>query len=108
MWSEKHEQHAAEMRRRNELKQKTPSNGNGRLFVLEEIASSGATEYHFTPQEISSMWQLSAKTIIELFRDEPGVLKIGRRQARRGQRSYITLRVPESAVQRVHRRLGGR
>ena len=35
----------------------------------------------------------------------PGVLKLASVHSRRGRRSYVTLRLPASVVDRVHRRL---
>ena len=60
-----------------------------------------ATEQHFTPQEIAEAWQLDVSTVRRLFQDEPGVLKIGNSCGRR-KRTYMTLRVPESVLWRVH------
>lgn len=59
------------------------------------------SERHYTPRQIAELWQLDTRTIRELFRDEPGVLKIGE-SGRRGRRDYITLRIPESVLLRVH------
>ena len=61
-------------------------------------------EKHFSPAELGEAWGLSPDTIRNLFRDEPGVLKIGKRE-RRFRRGYITLRIPQSVLERVHRRL---
>jgi hypothetical protein len=59
-------------------------------------------ERQYTPQELAEMWKLDETTIRRLFIDEPGVLKLGN-GARRGKRSYTTLRIPESVVTRVYR-----
>jgi len=47
---------------------------------------------------------VSLHSIRNLFGDEPGVLMIGERHPRR-KRRYITLRIPNSVADRVHRRL---
>ena len=60
---------------------------------------------HYSPAEIAEHWGLSADAIRKLFEKEPGVLVIGNTVPRRGQRSYTTVRIPESVVERVHRRL---
>ena len=73
--------------------------------MAEETVRTGAAEYHHTVKELSGMWQLSTATVTRMFRDEPGVLRLGKAQPRRGRRSYTTLRIPESVVQRVYRRL---
>jgi hypothetical protein len=62
-------------------------------------------ERHYSPAEIADRWSLSADAIRKLFENEPGVLIIGSTVRRRGKRSYTTLRIPESVVERVHRRL---
>ena len=60
-------------------------------------------ERHFTVAEIAAMWKLSEDMVRRLFEKEPGVLVI--ETARRYKRRYRTLRVPESVVQRVHRKM---
>ena len=70
-----------------------------------------ALEKHYTVEEIGDLWHLSRDTIRKLFQDEPGVLKIGElngRLARKMKRRYISLRIPESVVIRVHQRLAAR
>jgi hypothetical protein len=46
----------------------------------------------------------SAEKIRQIFRNETGVLMIGDENPRH-QRSYITLRIPESVAERAHKRL---
>jgi len=50
------------------------------------------------------LWNVSVQTIRDVFRDEPGVLKLGS-NGTRTRRGYKTLRIPESVVERVHQRL---
>jgi hypothetical protein len=45
--------------------------------------------------ELAQLWGLSEKTIRRMFADEAGVVKWGHEEGR----------IPESVVQRVHRRL---
>jgi hypothetical protein len=59
---------------------------------------------HFTPAQLAEAWGLSPDTIRKLFRDEPGVLKLGRASSRFKQ-GYVTLRIPQDVAERVHRRL---
>jgi hypothetical protein len=61
-------------------------------------------EKHYSPKDLAKAWGLSAEKIRQIFRDEPGVLKIGDKNPRH-QHSYITLRIPESVAERVHNRL---
>ena len=70
-------------------------------------ASAGAgvfAERHYTVAEIAEMWNLSRDTVRRLFCNEPGVPKLDNR-ARRTKRRYRTLRIPQSVLERVHRRL---
>jgi hypothetical protein len=55
-------------------------------------------EKHYSPAELADAWSFSAEKIRQLFRNEPGVLKIG-------TAGYITLRIPASVAERVHNRL---
>jgi hypothetical protein len=64
----------------------------------------GAGERHYTPEEIADLWRFDVKTIREMFRNEAGVLKFGK-PASRSRRTYTTLRIPESVMQRVYRRM---
>ena len=66
--------------------------------------NSLATERHLTVVEVAEIWRLHRSTIERIFYDEPGVLKIVRPETRR-KRRYVTMRIPESVVARVHERL---
>jgi hypothetical protein len=67
-------------------------------------SAESAMERHFTVNEIAEMWQLDEKMIRRIFGDEPGVVSIGSGESR-FRRAYRTLRIPESVLVRVHRRL---
>ncbi len=108
MWSNEFERRAAEMRERNERERLASRIGHEQLRIAELTASTGALERHYTVQELGEMWKLSPSTVTRLFRDEPGVLKIGSNSLVRDRRHRITLRIPESVVQRVYRRLAVR
>ena len=72
------------------------------------LRSALAGQKHYTPGELGDLWHLAPSRIRELFTDEPGVIRIGepsRREGRHLKRSYFTLRIPESVVERVHARL---
>jgi len=62
-------------------------------------------ERHFTVAEIAAMWNLSPDSVRRIFEREPGVLALGGDGSTRHKGRYITLRIPESVVERVHRRL---
>jgi hypothetical protein len=65
-----------------------------------------ALERHYTATEVASLWQISADTVRKLFHNIHGVLKITQ-PARRGKRSYVSLRIPESVLQKLHAELHG-
>jgi hypothetical protein len=67
---------------------------------------TAAAEKHYTPQEVAKLWGVSADMIRDWFRNESGVLKM-ERPATRVKRGYLTLRIPESVLYRVHHRLTG-
>lgn len=61
-------------------------------------------EIHYSPAQLAKAWGVSVETVRCVFREEPGVLKIGR-GATKNKRGYFTLRIPESIAERVHRRM---
>ncbi len=60
-------------------------------------------EQHFTVQELAKQWRVSADTIRRAFRDENGVLHLGRPKHTR--RIYDSIRIPQTVAERVYRRL---
>jgi hypothetical protein len=105
MWSPEHERRAAAMWQKNQREELASRLGHEHLRIAEIVGTNGALERHYSVQELSEVWNVSGSTITRLFRDEPGVLKIGRDRPGRGRRSHVMLRILESVVQRVHRRL---
>jgi len=63
-----------------------------------------ALEFHFTVHEVGKSLQLSPDKVTELFRDEPGVVKVGR-PGTRTRRARYTLRIPQSVITRVLKRI---
>ena len=61
-------------------------------------------ERHFAVGEVGELWKLSPDVVRKLFEREPGVLVLGDHGSR-SKRRYTTLRIPQSVVERVHRRL---
>ncbi len=74
--------------------------GSNILATLDEAA-----EIHLEVKQVAALWGMSDEAVRKLFRDEPGVLKIGRQESQGRKRRKVTLRIPLSVVQRVHRRL---
>ena len=54
---------------------------------------------------MAELWNFDPKVIRNLFRTEPGVVKIGNDKSTYRKRSHVTLRIPESVLERVHRRM---
>lgn len=68
-------------------------------------------EQCYSPQQVASAWGLSTDKVRRMFENEAGVLKIGepsRRMGRALKRRYYTLRIPESVVYRVQKKLRSR
>jgi hypothetical protein len=65
-----------------------------------------AVEKHWSIKEIAEQWGLSLKTVRTIFAARPGVLRLASR-AKRGVREYVSLRVPQSVLDGVHRELRG-
>lgn len=65
---------------------------------------SRATERHYSVAEVAEMWQISPNAVRKLFQNEPGVLALGDVRPKYGRRrGYVTLRIPQSVLDRVHR-----
>lgn len=66
---------------------------------------SSTIEKHYTPNEIAKKLSLDPKVIRNLFRNEPGVVKIGNDRSTYKKRAHTTLRIPHSVYDRVHQRM---
>jgi hypothetical protein len=60
-------------------------------------------ERHYSVEELTELWGMSDDFVRRLFLHEPGVIVFFK--SRPGRRVYRTIRIPESVVQRVHRRM---
>ena len=80
--------------------------GRGRSFTYsgKRYTNLVVDEKHYTPADLAAAWSFDVETIRNIFRDEPGVLKHGEKDAKH-KRGYISLRIPESVAVRVHKRL---
>ena len=67
------------------------------------LAEETTFERHYSVEEPTGLWGMSDDFVRRLFLHEPGVVVFFHH--RPGKRVYRTLRIPESVVQRVHRRL---
>jgi hypothetical protein len=77
------------------------------MSVPTQIETSAHIERHYAVAEIAELWNLSPDKVRELFENEPGVLVIGERSPRH-KRRYVTLRVPQKVLERVHHRLSSK
>jgi AraC-like DNA-binding protein len=59
-----------------------------------------ALERHYTVAEVAQLWGVSKNTVRRVFKDVPGVLRIGSRKPR--TRRYITLSIPERVLTATH------
>jgi hypothetical protein len=77
----------------------------GKLTLADfEFSAINVVGKHYTPQELAEAWGVSTESVRQIFREEPGVLKIGKTGSRY-KRGYVTLRIPEDVAERVHQRL---
>jgi hypothetical protein len=67
--------------------------------------NSPLSERYYSPAELAAQLNFSTDKIRKLFENESGVLVFTSPTPRRGKRPYKTLRIPESVLQRVLRRL---
>jgi hypothetical protein len=61
-------------------------------------------ERHYSPSEVAELWQFNVETIRQLFQDERGVVVL-QAPVKKGKRTYKTIRIPHSVLERVHKRL---
>ncbi len=85
------------------MSEQQPAKTEALVHRIEDRPSI-AEQRHYSVEEVAALWQLSKDSVRRLFRDELGVLVLSPRN-RKGKRSYITLRIPASVLERVHRRL---
>lgn len=75
--------------------------------ISEVLSSLPCHERHFCVREIAQMWRLSDNIVRRIFEAEPGVLSIGEARSTGRRRRYLTLRIPQAVLERVHSRLQG-
>ncbi len=63
------------------------------------MRDSVAVEKHYRVKELADLWGFSQNTIIKLFSNEDGVLRL---ESPTGKRKYATLSIPESVAILVH------
>jgi hypothetical protein len=73
----------------------------------EELQSQRppSTQPHYTCAQLAKMWKFHQSTILRIFKNEPGVLRLGNVRAKK--RVKISLRIPQEVADRVWSRLTG-
>lgn len=64
-----------------------------------------AKEQHFSVQQVSQMWGISAASVRRIFEGQPGVLAFSmpRLQKNRKHKPHVLLRIPASVMERLHK-----
>ena len=62
------------------------------------------TKAFWKPKEVAELLGVHYSTVIRMFQDEPGVLKLNQKSALR-RRPHVTLRIPNALLQRKLREL---
>jgi hypothetical protein len=60
-------------------------------------------ERRFSVRTVAELWGLSDQTIINMFREEPGIFIVSQEAGRRRKRDYTKFLIPESVMERVDR-----
>ena len=84
-----------------------PAGSSHALHTVSGLAAPAielAREKHYSVIEIAELWALSEKTVRRIFEREPGVIHWSTEE-KLHKRGYRTLRVPETVLHRVHRKL---
>jgi hypothetical protein len=68
------------------------------------VGAPAPAERHYTPSEVAELWQFDVETIRRLFQNEPCVVVL-QSPVKKGRRPYKTIRIPQSVLERVHKRL---
>lgn len=61
-------------------------------------------ERHYRVDDVSEMWNISKDTVRRMFLNEPGVVRFARPRSKY-KRSYTTILIPESVLNRVYRQM---
>jgi hypothetical protein len=72
--------------------------------LSDQRVNDKAIERHYSAEEIGKLWGLSPRTVRRMFEHEPGIIVFGNNGSMK-KRRYLTMRIPETVLVRVHRRL---
>jgi hypothetical protein len=82
----------------------TLESGQSFIYKGQSYTNLVVDEKHYSPADLAKAWGVSSETVRQIFRKEPGVLRLGGTEEK-GTRGYVTLRIPQSVATRVHARL---
>jgi hypothetical protein len=73
-------------------------------LVLPDDTPGPAAERHYTVPQVAELWGISEQTVIRIFQDEEGVLKLSLPRGLTAKRApRVSLRIPASVLDRVHK-----
>jgi hypothetical protein len=72
--------------------------------MLSNAPQGIAFEKHYFVKDIAELWGFSNDVVRRIFENEPGVIRVGRPEGLH-RRKYFSIRVPESVMRRVHRKI---
>jgi hypothetical protein len=70
---------------------------------FSEACDPPSCQRHYRVAQVAKLWGLSEDAVRPLFCNERGVLALGDSSVGRRKRRYVTLRIPQSVLDRVHR-----
>ena len=91
------------MRARNSFEERARAMRERNSSDAYALSPTPFSERHYSVKEIAELWSLSPDAVRGLFEREPGVLVLGDFSPHK--RRYRTLRIPQSVLERVHRRM---
>jgi transposase len=74
-----------------------------RLGHIPDVVLTPIDERHYSVKEVGEILNISHDTVTRLFRAEPGVVRLAPPR-RRGKRTKVMLRIPQSVLERVYTR----
>jgi hypothetical protein len=72
--------------------------------VQQTGAEPDSVEHHYSAGEVAALWGFNVETVRNIFEEEPGIIVLTA-PSRKGKRPYRTIRIPQSVLDRVHRRM---
>ena len=73
----------------------SPAAAGSKMLPRPSAPTDGVPELHYSVKEIAASWGLCENAVRDIFRNEPGVVRIHRPKSQT-RRAYTTLRIPRS------------